>query len=198
MSVSAAAQSGPPRGPLFSQQQDGACQRSQVEGRTGPTSPVPFPRLISPPPPPPPPIHVHVHCFRPSETPRAAAAAAVSPRLTSRVSASDRHTEVKNSKKKKKKKSSWTMQGSDQTMDWSHQTRSVPPPRARRRSKKTRGTSASHASPRLALMIAHSSVKCKAAHCTALRRHTDSDSITEAAATSLAPVRWSASQPASK
>lgn len=47
-------------------------------------------------------------------------------------------------------------------------------------------------------MIAHSSVKCKAAHCTALRRHTDSDSITEAAATSLAPVRWPASQPASQ
>lgn len=53
-------------------------------------------------------------------------------------------------------------------------------PQARRRSKKTPGTSASHAYMRLALMIAHSSVKCKAAHCTALRRHTDSDSITEA------------------
>ncbi|KAJ4942494.1 hypothetical protein JOQ06_012360, partial [Pogonophryne albipinna] len=32
---------GPPWGSLFSQQQDRVCQHSQVEGRTGPTSPLP-------------------------------------------------------------------------------------------------------------------------------------------------------------
>lgn len=41
MSVSPAAQPGPPWGSLFSQQQDRVCQHSQVEGRTGPTSPLP-------------------------------------------------------------------------------------------------------------------------------------------------------------
>lgn len=209
MSVSPAAQPGPPWGSLFSQQQDRVCQHSQVEGRTGPTSPLPS--LV----PSPHPIYLNcpawvcsftvllLHCFclllwlcvkRPSIylCPTVYLTHFVSVCVSGyfHLSLLSHHcllgTQVK------VPFNGWTEQYwamIKQCPDPLKHSHTHTLPRARRPSKKP-GNLGSHAYVWLALMIAHSSVKCKAAHCTALRRHTDLYSITKAVATSLELVRW--------
>lgn len=136
MSVSPAAQSGPPRGPLFSQQQDGACQHSQVEGRTGPTSPVPFPHPIFLPHRPSMSALFSVECKTPRVEP-----ASVQVMLC--VLASVRHTQ----RFKKTKQKRHFIGGVNNTRQWTDSTKpnanththSLALPQARRRGKNTRG-----------------------------------------------------------